>query len=178
MSKIEFVQFEKAFINVPVGKHKIQQKGYLQNGICKIVDQGKSLIAGYCNEIELLKSDIPYILFGDHTKIVKFIDFPFVVGADGVRLYKASAEFNPKFLFYYLKNAKLPSDNYGRHSKYLDILLIPKIPKDQQNEIVELLELKLEQIERARKANEIKYNELNILPNKILEAAFNEIENG
>lgn len=155
MSKVNYIPFNKAFINVPVGKYKIQENKYLQKGDYKIVDQGKSLVAGYSNEKEFLRTDFPYILFGDHTKVVKFIDFPFIAGADGVRLYKAAENFEPKFLYHFLRSINLPSDAYGRHSKYLEELLVPELDISLQQEIVEQVDNQLSELEKAKEATEI-----------------------
>lgn len=173
MSKVNYIPFNKAFINVPIGKYKIQENSYLQKGNYKIVDQGKSQIAGYSNEKEFLKTDFPYILFGDHTKVIKYIDFPFIAGADGVRLYKASENFEPKFLYHYLSSINLPSDSYGRHSKYLEELLVPELNISIQQEIVDHLDNQLSEIEKAREATAIQRVELKKLLDKLLE---NEIE--
>lgn len=155
MSKVNYIPFNKAFINVPVGKYKIQENKYLQKGDYKIVDQGKSLVAGYSNEKEFLRTDFPYILFGDHTKVVKFIDFPFIAGADGVRLYKAAENFEPKFLYHFLRSINLPSDAYGRHSKYLEELLVPELDISLQQEIVGQVDNQLSELEKAKEATEI-----------------------
>ncbi|MBN1116935.1 MAG: restriction endonuclease subunit S [Bacteroidales bacterium] len=179
MSKLNYIPFNKAFNNVPIGKHKIQENSYLQKGDFKIVDQGKSLIAGYSNEREFLKTDFPYILFGDHTKVIKYIDFPFIAGADGVRLYKASENFEPKFLYHYLRSINLPSDSYGRHSKYLEEILVPELNISIQQEIVILLDNQLSEIEKAREATEIINQDIKRLKYLALDdflSEFNETE--
>ena len=179
MSKVNYIPFNKAFNNVPIGKYKIQENSYLQKGDFKIVDQGKSLIAGYSNEKEFLKTDFPYILFRDHTKVIKYIDFPFIAGADGVRLYKASDSFEPKFLYYYLRSINLPSDSYGRHSKYLEELLVPELGISIQQEIVKFLDNQLSEIEKAREATEIINQDIKRLKHLVLHdflSEFNETE--
>jgi len=175
MSEVNYIPFDKAFINVPVGKYKIQENSYLQKGDYKIVDQGKSLIAGYSNEKDFLKTDFPYILFGDHTKVIKYIDFPFIAGADGVRLYKASENFEPKFLYHFLRSISLPSDSYGRHSKYLEELLVPELNISKQQVIVEYLDNQLSEIEKARDAIEIQRSEIVFLKNRLRQNAFEEL---
>src|SRR5690606_2283519 len=66
---------------------KIQTKDILEFGKYPVVDQGKMFIRGYCDDPEkVIRIDGPIVLFGDHTRETKFIDFDFVVGADGVKL--------------------------------------------------------------------------------------------
>lgn len=168
MSNVEYIPFHEAFVNVPVGKFKIQENNYLLKGKYKIVDQGKLLVAGYTNEVDFVKSDTPYILFGDHTKVIKYIDFPFVAGADGVRLFKASEAFDPLFLYYFLSSLSLPSDGYGRHSKYLDEKLVPKIDFIRQQKIADNIKKQFLEIERARKALEVLSSETSNLANSII----------
>ena len=43
------------------------------------------------------------IIFGDHTRRIKFIDFKFAVGADGTKLLHPFKSLSPKFFFYYLR---------------------------------------------------------------------------
>jgi type I restriction enzyme S subunit len=80
------------------------------------------------------------ILFGDHTRIFKFLDFPFVVGADGTKLLQAAKGVDPLFLFYALRALGLPNRGYNRHFSLLreQILLIPE-SAPSQIEIASLL---------------------------------------
>ena len=55
-----------------------------------------------------------------HSQTKKFIDFEFIVGADGVKIIKPDERFNPKFYFYYLETLNFDvSQKYTRHFKYL-----------------------------------------------------------
>lgn len=173
MKGVDLVPFGEAFLNEPVGKLKVQESNYLPSGTFRIVDQGKALIAGFSNEVAYLKDEPPYILFGDHTKVVKYIDFPFIVGADGVRLYKASKDFDPLYLYYYLKSASLPTDGYGRHSKYLEELLIPKYKLTDQQTIASQLKQQFAEIEKAREAIEVQIKEVSCLANAIIYGSLN-----
>ena len=69
------------------GNKKLAKTDFLELGEIAIVDQGKELIAGFCNNLNFaVKTKPPYIVFGDHTRIFKYIDFPFVMGADGTKV--------------------------------------------------------------------------------------------
>jgi restriction endonuclease S subunit len=105
---------------------KIPKSDYLETGNYPIVDQGQNFIAGYSNdENKLFTIPLPIILFGDHTRVFKYIDFPFSLGADGAKIIIPKKElFNLKFLFYYLKNIKLENHGYSRHYKYLKKLTL------------------------------------------------------
>ena len=90
-----------AFENCTDSKKKIQQKDYLESGLWSVVDQGQSLVGGYTNdETMLYNGNLPVIIFGDHTRCVKYIDFNFAQGADGVKVLRPKPFYLPKFFFY------------------------------------------------------------------------------
>lgn len=176
MSLIKKIPFEEAFVSAPVGKLKIKESEYDSAGSICVVDQGQSLVSGMTNRADLKRDDGPYIVFGDHTRIVKFIDFSFVVGADGVRLYKASEKYEPEFLYLFLKNSKLPEDGYGRHSKYLKELFVPEISKEKQRQIAARLKAQLAEVESARQAAQVQLSEASALKKRALETLFASVE--
>ena len=83
-------KFTDIFEDVTKQGTKILTNLYLENGLYPIIDQGQSEIAGYTNEAEGLFTDVPAIIFGDHTRIIKYVDTPCFLGADGVKLLKAN----------------------------------------------------------------------------------------
>lgn len=120
---------------------KIPTSEYLVNGKHPIIDQGQSDIAGYCNSEDGLFRNVPAIVFGDHTRIVKYIEKPCFLGADGVKLLcPVSKNANCKYLFYQLSHADIPNTGYNRHFKWVKALDF-KIPStDEQNRVVEVLD--------------------------------------
>ena len=75
--------------NAPV---KLKKESYLKNGEIPIVDQGLSFIAGYTEQgVTALPSD-KYIIFGDHSEHIKYVDFAFVQGADGLKILKTNSQ--------------------------------------------------------------------------------------
>lgn len=100
---------------------QIKASEYLTNGKIPIIDQGRDFIAGYTNDIDsVVKVNGPVIVFGDHTRILKFIQFPFAKGADGTQLIVANNDCVPQSLLYLtLKNIDLSNYHYARHFKYL-----------------------------------------------------------
>ena len=82
-----WVRLLSTFINKTDSKKKIQQKSYLNTGDYAVVDQGQNLIGGYTDDASLqYDGELPVVVFGDHTRCVKYIDFKFVQGADGVKI--------------------------------------------------------------------------------------------
>ncbi len=127
-----------------LNKLKIKQKEYLINGLFPVIDQGQDLIGGYYNDKNLLVSDEPpYIIFGDHTKIKKFITFKFIPGADGVKVLKAKENILPKFLYYLLFTIKIEDKGYARHFQLLEKenFLIPNDLETQQAIVSKIEEL-------------------------------------
>ena len=139
---ISKVSFSKIFSDTTRGNPKLKTTEYLKKGRFPVIDQGKKFIAGYSNDETLLcKVDRPVIVFGDHTKIFKFVDFDFILGADGVKVLSISENVHPKFAYYLLQNFQFPEKKgYMRHFKYLKVgeFNLPGITS--QENIAELLD--------------------------------------
>ena len=115
---------------------KIQNSEFLPKGLIPIVDQSRDFIAGYTDEPEaLLNMDQPLIIFGDHTRILKFINFPFARGADGTQVLLSKEPRMPQHLFYLsLIAVDLSNYHYARHFKFLkdsEIILPSKEVADE-----------------------------------------------
>ena len=119
---------------------KLPTNEYNQSGLTAIIDQGQEFIAGYSDETEGAFIDVPAIIFGDHTRVFKYVDFPFFLGADGVKVLKANQEINYKYLYYFFLQAKFPSTGYARHFKWLKELQIPLPPLETQKNIAAVLD--------------------------------------
>ena len=136
--------FDELFSDETRRGTKIPASAYKTKGKYPIIDQGKGTIAGYTDEAEGLFTDVPAILFGDHTRIVKYVDVPFFIGADGVKILSVKkAKDNPKYFFYALKNARIPDTGYNRHFKWLKEQKFLRPAIDEQNSIVERLDATL-----------------------------------
>ncbi len=120
---------------------KIPTSEYLENGKHPIIDQGQNDIAGYYDSDNGLFKDVPAIVFGDHTRVLKYVDKPCFLGADGVKLLcPVDKDINCKYLFYQLSYADIPNTGYNRHFKWVKALNF-KIPSsDEQNQVVEVLD--------------------------------------
>ena len=122
-------------------------------GLYPIVSQESCLVSGYSNLADILyKHDRPVVIFGDHTKNVKYVDFDFIVGADGVHIFDVKDDILPKFFYYELSSIKLRDLGYARHYKLLKEKRIsfPSLP--EQERIVSYLDAEFAKID-ALKAN-------------------------
>ena len=108
---------------------QILTSDYSKEGHIPIIDQSRDFIAGYTdNQSALVDVGKPVIVFGDHTRILKYIQFPFAKGADGTQLIISNDSKMPQSLFYCsLINVDLSNYHYARHFKYLkaEEILVP-----------------------------------------------------
>jgi hypothetical protein len=129
---------------------KIKRDDYRQSGKYPVVDQGENLIAGYIDdEQKLYRGDLPVVIFGDHTRILKYIDFPFAFGADGIKILRPHAILLPKFFYYVLVFNPVSNQGYKRHFSFLTQKKIPLPSPEIQKQIVE----RLDKIVEAQKLN-------------------------
>ena len=157
----KYFYFDDIFQDYTKYSLKISKNLYLKSGLYPIIDQGKEEIAGYSDKNINIFDKIPVIIFGDHTRIFKYVDYPFFSGADGVKILKnTSSLFLDKYLYYSLKNFKIPNTGYNRHFKWLKDFKIKYISLAKQEKIVSLIEKikyfilkKKEQLKYLKKLN-------------------------
>ncbi len=142
--------FSEAFEDKTGGQTKIQKGDYLNDGLLPIVDQGQRLFGGFTNDPDFVcEIELPCILFGDHTKTFKFIEKPFALGADGVKVLKQRSDIDPKFAFHYLNTLTLPDVGYSRHFRFLKRTFFPIPPLEEQRRIAAILD-KADAVRRKR----------------------------
>ena len=133
--------FEEVFIDKTRYGTKIKTDEYCKSGKHIIVDQSQNAIAGFTDLDSGLFTDVPAIIFGDHTRVIKYVDEPFFLGADGTKILRSNiCNANYKYLYYALKNARIPNTGYNRHFKWLKEIEIQYPDEKTQNNIVSLLD--------------------------------------
>ena len=132
--------FDEVFEDVTKRGTKIKTDEYRLSGKHQIIDQGQEQVAGYIDLEDGVFENIPAIIFGDHTRIVKYIDKPFFLGADGVKVLRSRfQDANYRYLYYALKYVKIPNTGYNRHFKWLKESKIQYPCAEKQEEIVSVL---------------------------------------
>lgn len=126
-------------IRVDRGK-QVKAREYLSSGKYPIVDQGQGLVAGWTdNEDAVIRDSLPYVVFGDHTRLLKYVDFPFALGADGTKLLKPKDDINPLYFYFHLLCLDIPSRGYSRHYRLLKEKAISLPPLLEQKKIAAVL---------------------------------------
>ena len=160
----ELLPFTDCLKKVKTGKKpSIPKTDYQESGEFPVIDQGASFVAGWTDSTESIISDnLPVVVFGDHTRIFKYVDFPFALGADGTKLlYPNEDILYPRFFHYALLNLNVPNKGYNRHYRYLQEFSVacPALP--EQHTIARVLQTIQEakatrqreiELERERKA--------------------------
>ena len=123
-------------------KPSIPKRGYQESGKFPVIDQGALFVAGWTDSAESVISDnLPVVIFGDHTRIFKYVDFSFALGADGTQLLYANDEIlDPHFFYYALLNLKVPNKGYNRHYRYLREFSVVCPPLPEQHAIAYILQ--------------------------------------
>ena len=133
--------FLDVFKDASGGNIKTLQKEFLEEGEIPVVDQGQTLVAGFVNDrSRVCKAKLPVIVFGDHTRAVKYVDFEFAMGADGTKVLVPKVESDTKYLYYALTAMEVPAAGYSRHYKFLKETQIPLPPLAEQKRIAAILD--------------------------------------
>lgn len=136
------VSFNEAFKDKTGKNPKVPKSEYKESGDIPVIDQGKNYISGYTSsDNQMVSTSLPVILFGDHTKAVKYVDTPFALGADGVKVLEPQPGFLPKYLYWQLVDSKLPNAGYSRHFKFLKENSFKKPSLEEQDKIVKIRDL-------------------------------------
>lgn len=133
--------FDEVFEDVTKLGVKIKTDEYHPIGKYQIIDQGQEAVAGYSDLEDGVFENVPAIVFGDHTRIVKYVDQPFFLGADGVKVLRSRfKDANYRYLYYALKSVKIPNTGYNRHFKWLKEAKIYYPNLEEQSKIVLILD--------------------------------------
>ena len=142
---------------------KVPAGDYQNNGRYAIYDQSQDCnIAGYTDSNEGVCNNYPAVLFGDHSRVIKYINRPFYIGADGVKIIRPKGDYIlPEFLYYDLLYHDIPNTGYNRHFKYVKMLKLTEASIDEQEEFLKIAH-------QADKSEYYNYNKKNIITYGIL----------
>lgn len=154
---------------------KTKKKNYLEKGALPIIDQGQDIIGGYTDDLNLqLPCSLPVIVFGDHTRAVKYIDFPFGAGADGIKVLQPQEHILPKYLYYATQYLvlRLEDRGYARHYQYIEKkeLDVPDI--EEQKRIVSKIEELFSELDNNIETLQNTKKQLAVYRQAVLKAAF------
>lgn len=136
---VEFEEIGKLCKVISAPK-KLNKKEYKNIGLFPIIDQGQNFIVGYTNDSSAVVKKGEYVIFGDHTREIKFVNFEFCQGADGIKILLASKNIKPRFLYHIMLGLKIANRGYNRHWSLVSTMSIPVPPIPVQEEIVRILD--------------------------------------
>jgi len=137
---------------------KITSSNYQKYGKFPIIDQSKNYYCGWTNDNEaVITEDLPLIIFGDHTCVIKIAKKPFAQGADGIKILKTKDKIFPEYLFHYLCHNEVVMEDYKRHYSILKdkVIVFPNINSGEQQRIASCLSSLDEVIEAHSKKLEL-----------------------
>ena len=93
---------------------------YMTNGQYPIIDQTANIYyAGFTDREDAVSRQFPAVVFGDHSCAVKYVNFPFVRGADGTQIMLSKDDrISVEYLYFATKNIPL-REGYARHYSIL-----------------------------------------------------------
>lgn len=151
----EICEIQECLDKVP-NTTKIPNKEILQNGLYPVIDQSREYICGFTNDDKsVITPKDAHIIFGDHTRIVKLVNFSYSRGADGTQVLISNTIQIPNYLLYQIiKDIDLSSYGYARHFKFLKEQKIIKPIKDISQGYQIIVSLLFEQIKKLQKQNQ------------------------
>ena len=162
-----------SFNNYTNSRKKIQSKEYQEKGKLAIVDPGRESIGGYTDDESMAYSgELPVIIFGDHTRCIKFIDFPFAQGADGVKVIEPKKFYDTKAFYYALQSIDIPNMGYRRHFSLFSQFAIPVPPFEEQCRIVDRIESIFSKLDEAKEKAQAVVDGFELRKSAILHKAF------
>ena len=138
----KWVRLEDIIFSVPTKNYQILQSQIKQRGIYPVVSQSLKLVEGYSDDsTKLFYHNIPVLIFGDHTKCLKLINFNFIVGADGVKILSPYWNYT-NYLYYALSYfiINMKDRGYSRHYQFIKNKILPLPPLEEQKRIVAKIE--------------------------------------
>ena len=166
---LKWEKVDEIFKTINDKPYQVQSCSYLKNGLYDIIDQGKKEIVGFCDYNDKLFIDVPVIIYGDHTTLVKYREKKFIIGGDGVKLLKSrDSSLNLKYLYYALLQYNIKPEGYKRHFSILKEVSLPIFEKCIQDEIAKIMTC----IDSCIKLHENKLSSLLSLKSALLQKMF------
>lgn len=151
----------------------LPKKEYKSSGKFPVIDQGKEYIGGYTDdESRVFKVVAPVIVWGDHTTNSKLVDFDFVPGADGTKIFSPKEKLLAGYVNQFLKTVNYPEMGYSRHYRHLKKQQIPVPSLPEQRRIVNYVDKLQSQVDELRKYQAETQKQLGALTQSILSKAF------
>jgi type I restriction enzyme S subunit len=169
------VPYKEAIDKISTNNKKVKQKEYISDGKYPVIDQGQDFIGGFTNdESKLLDCTLPALVFGDHTKVVKLVNYNFAPGADGVKVVVPVKFFNAKLFEFFTKilALKIPDKGYARHFQYIEKSEIPLPPLPEQRAIVAKIEQLFSDLDNGIVSLKKAQEQLKIYRQAVLKKAF------
>lgn len=148
----EWKRFHELFDSISSKSFQINASKYQKIGKIPVIDQSQNFIAGYSDETDkIFKNESEIIIFGDHTRQFKYIDFDFVIGADGTKILDIKNKSNNflKFFYYQFLAKEIKSLGYSRHFKVLKEMSYTVPALNEQKRLVSLLDTLFAKIDRS-----------------------------
>ncbi|MCD8189609.1 MAG: restriction endonuclease subunit S [Clostridiales bacterium] len=161
-------------VPIPADK-KTKRKDYLEKGELPIIDQGQGLIGGYSSDLsKKISCELPVIVFGDHTKCVKFVSFPFGAGADGIKVLQPQNGILPKYLLYGTKylTYRMVDKGYARHYQFIEKMSLDVPSETEQVRIVARIEELFSELDKAVETLQTTKKQLAVYRQAVLKEAF------
>ena len=169
----EKIQFEQSIVKMNTTP-KIKRRDFKETGQFPIISQEMDFINGYWdNAADLLEIQRPVVVFGDHTKVLKYVDFDFVRGADGLKVLQPVDSIHSKFFYHQLRSIRVESLGYARHFRLLKQVDIRVPSMEIQREIASMFDQLDDQVAEMIRLCEHEVDSLRELQHSILQEAFN-----
>jgi type I restriction enzyme S subunit len=134
--EVEWKPLEKV-VRTLTAPAKLKSDAYRATGKIPIIDQGIEFIAGYTDEdIAFVETD-GCIIFGDHSEHIKYVDFAFIQGADGIKILTPVSD-NAKYIYYAFQNFYKKKLSYKRHWSTAKETLIPILCPEKPEKSLEI----------------------------------------